>query len=186
MKFRVFWEVASCSHVVVYRRFRGAYSLHHQGDSWLHCATSQKTKLHTRHRENLKSHNLFMLQQIANNVSGPPSVGIALFSGSGLDGSLLQSYSLSTDYENIENELSVSVPDVNSWTQHQHMPSLRNELYSDLGITAVPENVLVGNRYRHIEIPFLCYTMQSWQQACGNIQINVVMVAGVSCFLKCP
>jgi hypothetical protein len=28
MKFRVFWDVAPCSH----RRFRGAYCLHHQGD----------------------------------------------------------------------------------------------------------------------------------------------------------
>jgi hypothetical protein len=37
MKFRVFWDVALCSHVEVDRRFRGAYYLHHQG------ATSQKT-----------------------------------------------------------------------------------------------------------------------------------------------
>jgi hypothetical protein len=32
MKFRVFWDVAPCSHVEVDRRFRGAYCLHHQGD----------------------------------------------------------------------------------------------------------------------------------------------------------
>jgi hypothetical protein len=79
--YRVFWDVVPCSHVEVDRRFRGAYCLHHQSDdiirqvsssSWwcsthlwnvghlqrdLHGATSQKTlKLHTRRRENLKSH----------------------------------------------------------------------------------------------------------------------------------
>jgi hypothetical protein len=31
MKLTVFWDVALCSLVEVYRRFRGAYSLHHQG-----------------------------------------------------------------------------------------------------------------------------------------------------------
>jgi hypothetical protein len=30
MKMSVFWDVAPCSLVDVYRRFRGAYSLHHQ------------------------------------------------------------------------------------------------------------------------------------------------------------
>jgi hypothetical protein len=29
---RVFWDVALCHLVVVDRRFRGAYCLHHQGD----------------------------------------------------------------------------------------------------------------------------------------------------------
>jgi hypothetical protein len=32
-KFRVCWDIAPCSHVEVYRRFRGAYCLHYQGDS---------------------------------------------------------------------------------------------------------------------------------------------------------
>jgi hypothetical protein len=32
LKFRVFWDVAPCSHVEVDRRFRGAYCLHHQGN----------------------------------------------------------------------------------------------------------------------------------------------------------
>jgi hypothetical protein len=31
-KFRVFWDVAPCSHVEVDRRFRGAYCLHHRPD----------------------------------------------------------------------------------------------------------------------------------------------------------
>jgi hypothetical protein len=31
MKFRVFWDVAPCSHVEVDRRFRGAYCLQRQG-----------------------------------------------------------------------------------------------------------------------------------------------------------
>jgi hypothetical protein len=32
LKFRVFWDVAPCSHVEVDRRFRGAYCLHHRPD----------------------------------------------------------------------------------------------------------------------------------------------------------
>jgi hypothetical protein len=32
LKFRVFCDVAPCSHVEVNRRFRGEYCLHHQGD----------------------------------------------------------------------------------------------------------------------------------------------------------
>jgi hypothetical protein len=32
MKYRVFWDVAACSHFEVDRRFRGAYCLHHQDD----------------------------------------------------------------------------------------------------------------------------------------------------------
>jgi hypothetical protein len=60
MKFRVFWDVAPCSHVEIYRRFRDAYCLPSSGRSpwwwrqyvylkrrsistWLHGATSQKT-----------------------------------------------------------------------------------------------------------------------------------------------
>jgi hypothetical protein len=31
LKMAVFWDVAPCSLVEVYRRFRGAYCLHHQG-----------------------------------------------------------------------------------------------------------------------------------------------------------
>jgi hypothetical protein len=49
LKFRVFWDVALCSQVDVDRRFIGAYCLHHQA--------LKKTKLHTRRRENLKSHS---------------------------------------------------------------------------------------------------------------------------------
>jgi hypothetical protein len=32
MKFRVFWDVAPCSHAEVDRRFRGAYCLNHRLD----------------------------------------------------------------------------------------------------------------------------------------------------------
>jgi hypothetical protein len=32
MKFRVFWDVAQCSHVEVDLRFRGAYCFHHHPD----------------------------------------------------------------------------------------------------------------------------------------------------------
>jgi hypothetical protein len=34
LKFRVFWDVASYGLIVVDRRFRGTYCLHHQGDQW--------------------------------------------------------------------------------------------------------------------------------------------------------
>jgi len=30
LKFRVFWDVLPCSQIDVYRRFRGAYCLHHR------------------------------------------------------------------------------------------------------------------------------------------------------------
>jgi hypothetical protein len=44
MKKTVFWDVAPCSLVEVFWRFRGACCLHHQGDSTrLHGARSQKT-----------------------------------------------------------------------------------------------------------------------------------------------
>jgi hypothetical protein len=55
MKFRVFWDVAPCSHVEVDWHYRGAYCLHHQGNDslkyWststrLQDATSHKTKLY--------------------------------------------------------------------------------------------------------------------------------------------
>jgi hypothetical protein len=35
MKMAVFWDIAPCSLVEVYRRFRGAFCLHHQGDESL-------------------------------------------------------------------------------------------------------------------------------------------------------
>jgi hypothetical protein len=34
MKFRIFWDVAPCSHVEVDWRFRGAYCLHHYSSPW--------------------------------------------------------------------------------------------------------------------------------------------------------
>jgi hypothetical protein len=67
LKMAVFWDVAPYSLVENDQRFRGAYCLHHQCkhskrlsvSTRLHDATSQKTShLHTRHRENLKSHLL--------------------------------------------------------------------------------------------------------------------------------
>jgi hypothetical protein len=35
MKIRVLWDVAPRSQVEVYRRFRGVYCIHHQGDSFI-------------------------------------------------------------------------------------------------------------------------------------------------------
>jgi hypothetical protein len=34
MKITIFWDVAPCSLVEVYRRFRGAFCLHYQGDEY--------------------------------------------------------------------------------------------------------------------------------------------------------
>jgi hypothetical protein len=78
MKMTVLWDVAPCSLVKVYRRFRGVCCLHHQGDESLialigliEAASTSETSvnyqtrrrnipedrhLHTRRRENLKSH----------------------------------------------------------------------------------------------------------------------------------
>jgi hypothetical protein len=69
-KFRVFWDIAPCSHVEVDRRFGGAYCLHHRPDDGRRHTSetsvnfnattlryiSEDSKLHTRRRENLKSH----------------------------------------------------------------------------------------------------------------------------------
>jgi hypothetical protein len=35
MKTAAFWDIVPCSLVVVDRRFRGAYYLHHQGDEYV-------------------------------------------------------------------------------------------------------------------------------------------------------
>jgi hypothetical protein len=70
----VFWVIAPCSPVEVYRRFRGPYCLHHQGDDngsddegnnisemsvnfyqTTRRNNSEDSRLRTRRRENLKS-----------------------------------------------------------------------------------------------------------------------------------
>jgi hypothetical protein len=75
IKMVVVWVVTPCGLVEVYRRFRGAYCLHHHGDLTdvsevlaasiiraissprLHGATTQKTAhFHFHRREDLKSH----------------------------------------------------------------------------------------------------------------------------------
>jgi hypothetical protein len=62
MKITVFWDVAPCSMVEVYRRFTGVYCLHHQGDEtsvYLYQTTRRnipEDSLHTRRHENMKSH----------------------------------------------------------------------------------------------------------------------------------
>jgi hypothetical protein len=52
MKFRVFWDVAPCSHDEVDRRFRGAYCFHHQGDAHFNvaiwCYIPEDSKLKTQ------------------------------------------------------------------------------------------------------------------------------------------
>jgi hypothetical protein len=61
MKMAVFWVVAQCSLVEVYQRFRGACCLHHQSYQTARCNNREDSHLHTRRRENLKSHNAFNL-----------------------------------------------------------------------------------------------------------------------------
>jgi hypothetical protein len=71
MKMAVFWVVAPCSLVDVNHRFRGTYCLYHHGDELQAASTSdtlvnfyqttrrnnpEDSHLHTRRRENLKSH----------------------------------------------------------------------------------------------------------------------------------
>jgi hypothetical protein len=74
LKKAVFWDVAPCSLVEVYRRFRGAYCLHYQGDE--EAANTSETSvnlyqiirhndpedshLHTRRHENLKSQDILV------------------------------------------------------------------------------------------------------------------------------
>jgi hypothetical protein len=73
---RAFWDIAPYSLVEVNRRFRGLYCLHHQGDYFIRLLMEavrisetsvyynetarryipEGCNLHTRHRENLKSH----------------------------------------------------------------------------------------------------------------------------------
>jgi hypothetical protein len=80
--FRVFWDLAPCSHVGVNRRFRGAHCLHHQAIIAVMMAavhTSETSvnfkvttrhynpvdsKLHSRRLENLKSHSFFYFQHL--------------------------------------------------------------------------------------------------------------------------
>jgi hypothetical protein len=58
----VFWVVVPCSLVEVYRRFTGAYCFHNQGDPPVNAYQTirhnnpEDSHLHTRRRENLKSH----------------------------------------------------------------------------------------------------------------------------------
>jgi hypothetical protein len=63
MKMAVFWVVAPCNLVEVYRRLRGACCLHNQGNSFYkttQCNDPEDSHLHTRRHENLKSHILQM------------------------------------------------------------------------------------------------------------------------------
>jgi hypothetical protein len=79
MNIAIFWAVAPCYLVEVYRRFRGACCLHHPGDRsgiialMMEAANTSETSVnfyqtawrndtedshvHTRRRENLKSHS---------------------------------------------------------------------------------------------------------------------------------
>jgi hypothetical protein len=66
VKMTVFWDVAPCSLIKVYRRFKCACCLHHQGDSLSETPANfyrtsrrnipEDSHFHTRRRENLESH----------------------------------------------------------------------------------------------------------------------------------
>jgi hypothetical protein len=68
-----FWVVAVCSLAEVYRRFRGTYFLHYQDDEFHRTSETsvnyqttrrnnlEDSHLHTRCRENLKSHNCWLI-----------------------------------------------------------------------------------------------------------------------------
>jgi hypothetical protein len=59
----VFWDVASCSVVETYRRYRGTYCLHHQGDRRsTRRNIEENSHLYNRRRENLKSHKPVYVQ----------------------------------------------------------------------------------------------------------------------------
>jgi hypothetical protein len=70
MKFTVFWDVAPCSQVDFDRRFRDAYCFRHQVMKALRTSETsvninytwryipEDSKVHTRRRENLKSHKI--------------------------------------------------------------------------------------------------------------------------------
>jgi hypothetical protein len=73
LKIRAFWDIQPCSLLGVDRRFRGVYCLHHQSDEILlvrtfetsvyfnettRCYIPKSSNLHTRSRENLKSHTI--------------------------------------------------------------------------------------------------------------------------------
>jgi hypothetical protein len=83
MKFRVFWNVALCSHVEVDQRFKGAYCLNNQVIALMmeavgisetsvkfnviaRCYIPEVSKLYTRRRENLKSHKSENIFEIKN------------------------------------------------------------------------------------------------------------------------
>jgi hypothetical protein len=58
MKMTVFWYIAPCSLVEIDRRFRGAYCLHNQGSAPTRRNIPEGCHVHTRCRENLKSHSV--------------------------------------------------------------------------------------------------------------------------------
>jgi hypothetical protein len=92
MKFRVFWDVAPCSHVEVDRRFRGTYLLlpssspwwwrqytplkRRSTSTWLHGVTSQKTlnQIHCWHKCSILHNRAFsFLSKFCKKKKCPPT-----------------------------------------------------------------------------------------------------------------
>jgi hypothetical protein len=59
------WDIAPCS-LIAYRRFRGAYCLHHRRDESTRHSIPEGCYLHTLRRENLKSHAVILNKQTNN------------------------------------------------------------------------------------------------------------------------
>jgi hypothetical protein len=55
LKMIAFWDIPLCTVIEVNRRFRGAYCVHQQGETTRRYI-AEGYHLHTRRRENLKSH----------------------------------------------------------------------------------------------------------------------------------
>jgi hypothetical protein len=67
MKTTALWDVAPCSLVEIYRHFRGACCIHHQGDKSQNYQTTRRnitgdSHLLTRLRKNLKSYHVHKRQ----------------------------------------------------------------------------------------------------------------------------
>jgi hypothetical protein len=84
MKFRiVFWDVLPCK-IIVDRRFRGTYCLHHQGWSTiiLHGSTSQKTILNVfydNHAKHLLAHSCKRLLNVSVRILDSSSIDPKIF-----------------------------------------------------------------------------------------------------------
>jgi hypothetical protein len=82
MKLTVFWDVAPCSIIKIYRRFRGDYCLHHQGMMEAASASEKSVKLYQTTRCNIAEDKRFILSRalaVNTNSEDPTLSGASLF-----------------------------------------------------------------------------------------------------------